>query len=124
MLLAYAKEYPFNKPGATAEDARFVILIDDLDRCLPETVIAILEKIKNFLAVEDSPCIFVLALNPKVVYQGIRVKYHGLEIDGREYLEKIINYSFYVPEPDDEYIKKYCRGMIGSPGWKCGYKGI
>ncbi len=55
LLLAYAKEYPFNKPGATAEDARFVILIDDLDRCLPETVIAILEKIKNFLAVEDSP---------------------------------------------------------------------
>ena len=42
LLLAYAKEYPFNKPGATAEDARFVILIDHLDRCLPETVIAIL----------------------------------------------------------------------------------
>ncbi|MCP4393176.1 MAG: hypothetical protein GY804_02760 [Alphaproteobacteria bacterium] len=77
---------------------RFVILIDDLDRCLPETTIAILESIKNYLTVKN--CIFILGLNPNVIYQGIRVKYQGLEIDGREYLEKILNYSFYVPEPE------------------------
>jgi len=87
-------------PGTKIRDkdgVRFVILIDDLDRCLPETTIAILECIKNYLTVKN--CVFILGLNPGVIYQGIRVKYKGLEVDGREYLEKILNYSFYVPEP-------------------------
>lgn len=106
LLEVYANDYsPSNNDGSSSE-TRFIILIDDLDRCLPETVIATLEKIKNFLLVDR--CIFVLALNPKVVYQGIRVKYHGQEIDGREYLEKMLNYSFYVPEPDATHIMKYC----------------
>lgn len=106
MLSIYSKEYS-NKNSSKQDNLRFVILIDDLDRCLPETVIGILEKIKNFLSVDK--CIFVLALNPKIVYQGIRIKYHGLEINGREYLEKILNYSFYAPEPDAEHIEQYCR---------------
>ena len=110
LLETYAREYPFKKQEVGEKDARFVILIDDLDRCLPETVISILEKIKNFLSVER--CIFVLALNPKVVQQGIRFKYHGLDIDGREYLEKILNYSFYVPAPDDEHTEHYCRKSL------------
>ncbi len=110
LLEVYAKEFPFKKERTANDDVRFVILIDDLDRCLPETVVEILEKIKNFLSVDK--CIFVLALNPRVVYQGIRVKYHGLDVNGREYLEKILNYSFYVPEPDSEHIELYCRRSL------------
>lgn len=106
LLDAYANDYPNKNPNDINSETRFVILIDDLDRCLPETVIETLEKIKNFLLVDR--CIFVLALNPRVVYQGIRVKYHGQEINGREYLEKILNYSFYVPEPDSVHIEEYC----------------
>jgi hypothetical protein len=101
LLETYAEDLSHTEEHHPAkEDIRFVIMIDDLDRCLPDTVIAILESIKNYLSGEG--CIFVLALNPKVVYQGIRAKYKNLEIDGREYLEKILNYSFYVPEPDAE----------------------
>jgi predicted KAP-like P-loop ATPase len=84
---------------------RFVIFIDDLDRCLPQTVIAILESIKNYLTVED--CVFVLGVNPRVVYDGIRSKYQGLTIDGREYLEKILNYSFHVPEPEIQNVEAF-----------------
>jgi hypothetical protein len=93
-----------------AKEIRFVFLIDDLDRCLPETTIAILESIKNFLLVKNS--IFVLALNAKVVYQGIKAKYQGLDIDGREYLEKILNYSFYVPEPALDQVKVFATGRL------------
>ncbi|MFQ3535005.1 MAG: P-loop NTPase fold protein [Aggregatilineales bacterium] len=81
------------------DDARrvcFLILVDDLDRCLPETTISILESIKHHLSVPR--CIFVLAINGRVVYQTIRRKYGSEAIDGREYLEKIVNYAFYVPE--------------------------
>lgn len=93
------------RQGVATKDVRFVILIDDLDRCLPQTVIKILESIKNFLLNER--CIFILSVNPQVVYQGIRVKYSGLEVDGREYLEKMINYSFYVPDPEPEQAELF-----------------
>ncbi len=79
-----------------AQRVRFLILVDDLDRCLPETTISILESIKHHLSVPRS--IFVLAINGRVIYQTIRRKYGGESIDGREYLEKIVNYAFYVPE--------------------------
>ena len=83
---------------ADADRVRFLILVDDLDRCLPETTISILESIKHHLSVPN--CIFVLAINGRVIYQTIRRKYGGEGIDGREYLEKILNYAFYVPEID------------------------
>ncbi len=68
-----------------------MILIDDLDRCLPETVIRVLENLKNHLTI--SRCVCVLALDARIVYQGISVKYGGAMVDGREYLEKFLNYS-------------------------------
>lgn len=104
--------------GLRVEDVRFVILVDDLDRCLPDTTIALLESIKNYLSVERA--IFVLGLNPGVVYQGIRHKYDGLEINGREYLEKILNYTFYVPEPEPmrvvrEFARSRFEELVPSP---------
>lgn len=106
LLTQYAEDLAKKKTPTLAADAvNFVILIDDLDRCLPETTIAILESIKNYLTVKR--CIFVFGLNAKVIYQGIRIKYSGLDIDGREYLEKILNYSFYVPEPEAEKVAEF-----------------
>jgi predicted KAP-like P-loop ATPase len=95
LLTEYGKKVV--PPDISHDQVRFVIFIDDLDRCLPETTISILENIKNHLSVRN--IVFVLGLNPQVVYQGIRHKYAGLEINGQEYLEKILNYTFYVPEP-------------------------
>jgi len=73
-------------------------------------VICILESIKNFLSVEG--CIFVLGLNAQIVYQGISHKYHGVNVDGREYLEKILNYTFYMPEPEIKLIEAFARNRI------------
>jgi hypothetical protein len=120
LLAAYAEDVA-RKLSTDPKRVRFVILIDDLDRCLPETTIAVLEGIKNFLAAEPAldpveaepnPSIFILALNPTVVYQGIQAKYKGSEVDGREYLEKILNYSFYVPEPELDRVKRFATGRL------------
>lgn len=112
LLDTYASELAILRTGIAKDDICFVILIDDLDRCLPDTAIAVLESIKNYLAVKN--CVFVLGLNPKVIYQGIRVKYRGLEIDGREYLEKILNYSFYVPEPELGRVAEFATSQLES----------
>jgi hypothetical protein len=81
------------------------IFIDDLDRCLPDVAIEILERIKNHL-VSDS-CIFILGINRSVVYKRIRKKYGDLDIDGRQHLEKIIQHSVGVPRPSKEAIIKF-----------------
>jgi len=96
----YAKAHDIDK-----ESIILLIIIDDLDRCLPHTTLSILESIKNFLSVKK--CVFLLGLNPTVVYAGIQHKFLGVTVSGREYLEKIINYSFYVPEPDAESVEKF-----------------
>jgi hypothetical protein len=111
LLHVYAASLAESKKTFVSDDVRFVIFIDDLDRCLPGTVITILESIKNYLTV--SQCVFILGINPRVVYDGIRSKYQGLEIDGREYLEKILNYSFHVPEPETTQIAEFALQRLG-----------
>jgi hypothetical protein len=110
LLDTYATELAALHPEFVREDIRFVILVDDLDRCLPDTTIAVLESIKNYLAVPN--CVFVLGLNPGIIYQGIRIKYRGLEVDGRAYLEKILNYSFYIPEPALARIAEFAADQL------------
>lgn len=61
----------------------FLFLIDDLDRCLPESAVKMLESIKLFLDVEG--CAFVLALDDEVVERGIAHRYreYGLTHNNR-----------------------------------------
>ncbi|RME96766.1 MAG: hypothetical protein D6768_21180, partial [Chloroflexi bacterium] len=56
-----------------ANGQKLVVFIDDLDRCLPEKAIEVLEAIKLFLDVEG--CLFLLGVDRGVIEQGIRVKY-------------------------------------------------
>ena len=51
------------------ENVNFVFLIDDLDRCLPENTLKMLESIKLFLDVPS--CAFVLAVDDDVVERGV-----------------------------------------------------
>jgi hypothetical protein len=94
------------------EQIRFVLLIDDLDRCLPDTVIAVLERIKNYLSAPR--CIYVLGVNHYVVQQAIRAKYGAVDIDGREYLEKIVNYAFHIPEPLPDSVKGFALDRLSA----------
>jgi hypothetical protein len=100
-IVNYAEEIATNM-NVLAANVRFVVFVDDLDRCLPNVAVGVLESIKNHLAV--SGCIYILGINPQVIQRGIRAKYAGLDISGREYLEKILNYSFVVPVPDRQAL--------------------
>jgi len=101
-----------------------VFLIDDLDRCLPDKAIEVLESIKLFLDVRG--CAFVLAVDDEVVERGILHRYRDYlfnlpasaqdgnqtdidqsggphrtvirpPITGAEYLEKIVHLPFRLP---------------------------
>jgi HEAT repeat protein len=59
------------------DGGRLVVFIDDLDRCLPEKTIEILEVIKLFLDVPK--CIFVIGVEKEVIEKGIEVRYKSKE---------------------------------------------
>jgi formylglycine-generating enzyme required for sulfatase activity len=113
------------KTYTTGKDSfRLLFLIDDLDRCLPEKAVEMLEAIKLFLDVPG--CAFVLALDDEVVERGIIHRYRDylfqgnnqqndkkglahLPITGMEYLEKIIHLPFRLPLPSENDIREFLR---------------
>lgn len=92
--------------GAQPE-LRLVVLIDDLDRCLPEKAVQVLESVKLFLNVQGFS--FVLAVDDEVVERGIAHRYRPYlvagdgaastalpPITGAEYLEKVVHLPIHL----------------------------
>lgn len=81
---------------------QLVVLIDDLDRCLPETAIDILEALRLFLLI---PCAaFVIAADEQMIEYSVRRHFPDLPHSEkaqnytRNYLEKLINIPFRLPQ--------------------------
>lgn len=79
---------------------RVVVLVDDLDRCLPDTVVETLETIRLFLAVPKMA--FVIAADEDRVAEAIRQRYPGNAADDPEepaklYLHKIVQTTIPLP---------------------------
>lgn len=95
---------------ALFEKLNFIFLIDDLDRCLPENTLRILNTIELFLNVP--PCAFVLTLNDDIIERGIA--HHYKDYQNRDqylYGKKesdghVFNLTLELPITGDEYIEK------------------
>jgi formylglycine-generating enzyme required for sulfatase activity len=100
---------------------RLVVFVDDLDRCLPEKAIEVLEAIKLFLDAEN--CVFMLGLDQGVIARGIEMKYKefgdkkdvngqpGFTIEGIKYLEKIIQLPFQIPPVEQNDMDDFVQGL-------------
>jgi len=85
-----------------ADIDQLVVLIDDLDRCLPETAIATLEAIRLFLFVPRTA--FVVAADEGMIEYAVRQHFPDLPLStgpasyyARNYLEKLIQVPFRIP---------------------------
>lgn len=87
---------------------RMYIFIDDLDRLEPVRAVELLEGIKNFLDIPD--CVFMLAIDTKVVEEGLKEKY-GTNMDENKrihFFDKIIQVPYKLPVHNyklDEFMK-------------------
>jgi hypothetical protein len=76
-----------------------VVLVDDLDRCLDDTIIDVFEAIRLFLQVSRTA--FVIAANRAIVQAAIEGRYPakatGDPALGKDYLEKIVQIEIAVP---------------------------
>ncbi|MGH9644930.1 MAG: KAP family P-loop NTPase fold protein [Terriglobales bacterium] len=95
-----------------------VILLDDLDRCLPERIIETLEAIKLFVAVPKTA--FVIGADPRIVRHAIAIRYAQKQIAGdvpgaadeqydlvKDYLEKLIQIPYHLPRLSPSEIETY-----------------
>jgi hypothetical protein len=91
------------KMSSEGKEPRIVFFIDDLDRCTGVSVVAMLEKIRLFLRNEH--CVFVLGADHSIIAQI--VKNEMAVPDGNSYLEKIVNFPFYLPPINNDSNEKF-----------------
>jgi len=96
---AFRKE--FEELLRCADIERLVVLVDDLDRCLPKTAIETLEAIRLFLFVPKAA--FVIAADEGMIEYAVRQHFPDLPVASgpatyaRNYLEKLIQVPFRLP---------------------------
>jgi hypothetical protein len=113
-----------------------VILIDDLDRCLPRHIIDNLEAIKLFLNVENTA--FVIAADEFIVSNAIKTEYKDLieaankqggedskkdNSIGNAYMEKFIQLPYKLPRLNWSEIETYvalllCKSSLDEKAFK------
>lgn len=100
----------------------WLILIDDLDRCLPDAAIEVFEATKVFLDIPS--VVFVLAVDKETIRRGLRLRYRDSEsrpvVDPDQYIEKAINVSLElaaIPRPKRfiDAIQQHSHRHLGGP---------
>lgn len=84
-----------------------VVLIDDLDRCLPETTISTLEAIRLFLFLQNTA--FVVAADDAMIKHSVKKHFGGLD-DGdlvTNYFDKLIQIPIKVPALGTQEVRAY-----------------
>ena len=82
---------------SVTSNKRVVVFIDDLDRLQPVRAVELLEVLKLFLDCDN--CVFVMAIDTSVVFQGIREKY-GKDMSNEKaqsFFDKMIQLPFKMP---------------------------
>jgi predicted KAP-like P-loop ATPase len=83
-----------------------VVLIDDLDRCLPETTISTLEAIRLFLFLKNTA--FVIAADDAMIKHAVRRHFQGVDDDlVTNYFDKLIQLPIRVPPLGTQEVRAY-----------------
>lgn len=95
------------------EGLRIVVLIDDLDRCMPDRAIKLLESIK--LVLSQPGFIFILAVSRDIIEKHLEHRYaeeYGIEgFLGRRYLDKIVQLPFGIP-PHSGRMEQFSKSLL------------
>lgn len=84
-----------------------IVFFDDLDRCLPDNALDLLEALKNLFIVPNAKVIFISGLDTQVAKQFIIKRYEGLESDfAYNYFKKIFNFTVNVPVLTQAHFKR------------------
>ncbi|WP_181150055.1 Qat anti-phage system ATPase QatA [Ensifer aridi] len=101
-----------------AEIDRLIVLVDDLDRCLPETAIETLEAIRLFVMLPKTA--FVIGADETMIRYAVTRHFPDLPPGAtaqdypRAYLEKLIQVPFRIPAMGEAETKTYLTLLVVS----------
>lgn len=88
-----------------ANDRPLIFIIDELDRCRPHYTVELLEQIKHLFTVKN--IVFVLAIDKDQLKHAICGVYGSASIDAEQYLRKIFDIEYSIPQPNAELFTPY-----------------
>ena len=91
------------------KQTKLVILVDEIDRCLPDEQLKILERLHHLFDVKN--CAVIVTMNQICVAETVKTIYG---IDGYEYLRKFFNFTFRLDTSANEYLKNLLGEYIKS----------
>ena len=100
---------------AIGDNGRLVVIVDDLDRCLVDNSLKILEAVKLFFHAKG--IIFLIAVDIEKLERAWVLRYNEAKtasIEGREHLEKIFQLTLYLPKKMSGQLHNYLQNLIPS----------
>ena len=91
------------------KQAKLVILVDEIDRCLPDEQLKILERLHHLFDVKN--CAVIVTMNQSCVAKTVQTIYG---VDGYEYLRKFFDFTFRLETSAPEYLKSLFEDYIKS----------
>ena len=97
------------QPYLKEKHGRVLVIIDDLDRCEPNKAVEVLQAINLLLSFPSF--IVCVGIDARVITRALERHYQGLLRDagasGFEYLDKIVQIPFRIPDPTDDEVKQF-----------------
>lgn len=114
---------------------KLIVLVDDLDRCLPDTAISTLEAIRLLLFIPQTA--FIIAADERMIRSAVRSHFSGIDLTDElvtNYFDKLIQIPITVPRIGINEAKGYLilllsdlacrRGKITKDEYDLGYSEI
>jgi len=114
--LSDAMLHPTNIDKFPRGNARVIIEVDDLDRCMPDLVVAVLEALQ--LLVNTGLFVVVVAIDPRYVCTTLETKiykdilHRNKSPTGMDFLEKIIQIPYGVPMINEDAVEAFVDSQI------------
>ena len=104
-----------SKDGTKVDRKKIILLVDEVDRCLPNQQLIILERLHHLLQVKNSAVI--VALNKDVVAQTYVNRYCvGQSSLGNDYLKKFFEYQIELSDKEytmlNNYLINYLKNIV------------
>ena len=80
------------------KQTKLIILVDEIDRCLPDEQLKVLERIHHLFKVNN--CAVIVAMNCECVSKTVKKIY---DMDGSEYLRKFFSLTYKLDTKADTY---------------------
>lgn len=91
------------------KQTKIIVLVDEIDRCLPNDQLKILERLHHLFDVKN--CAVIVAMNHSCIAKTVKTLYGT---DGNEYLRKFFDFVFKLDTSAEVYLNNLFDGFIKS----------